>query len=140
MAAADNVLKTSDAGPHKSFLDIGLNISWWRAIKREIPTLSTEHNFVSGKTVLGDEQLERATDGAFTSLKSIVCRAVDKVYPELDGANDRLCVAAVGSLVRIAEICAETERRDEHALFVAEVPISGDRPEAITITGSPLRC
>src|SRR5882724_10418847 len=115
MAAADNVLETSDAGPHKSCLDIGSNISWWRAIKREISTLGTDDNFVSGKTLLRGEQLEGATDGAFTSLKSIVCRAVDKVYSELDGANNRLCVAAVGNLVRIAEICAETKRRDGQA-------------------------
>src|SRR5215217_4301392 len=110
MTAADNIFERSDTRFDEGFIHILAHIARRRSIERQIAALGADNELVARNTIRGCERLQGPADGTFTSLKTIICSAVDNVYAELNGANDGVGVVCISRIVCISEIRADADR------------------------------
>lgn len=110
MHAADNLFKGRYAWFDESLFNIAANISWRRAVKREITTLGADDYFIAGETLCFGQVAQSRADRTFASLKTVVCGSIDYIGAKLDRANKRGGVAGISLIISIAQIGANTHR------------------------------
>ena len=106
MTAANEVVEICDAGLYKRLLDILTHVPCWRAIKWQIASFGADYQLVSRESEILRQRRQGLTNRAFTSLKAVVSGRVDNIRPELNRANDCVCVVFVSCLIGTAQISA----------------------------------
>src|SRR6266498_975231 len=79
VTAADDILPTRYAGFDKRLFNIAANVSRRRAVKRQITTLRADDQFIAREPFGGSQVTQSRADGAFASLKPVVCRRIDYI-------------------------------------------------------------
>ena len=121
MTAGDDIFERRNPRLHESLVHILSHISRRRAVERQVSAFRADDELLARNAVLVREYLQGFADGAFASLETIVGGGVDNVDPKLHSANNRARVALISGLVRIAEICADADRRKYESVLIAEV-------------------
>ncbi len=125
----------SDELARKIFAGIGRHI----AVRREESRLGAEYDFIPREAV-GNQLFQGGANGPFTSLEAVIDGRVDDVEAAFDSRDDRTAVRIVGGFVRLAEVSADTDRRQhEPARNFPEMPGGRFPPEPRRIAQSSLR-
>src|SRR5258708_39707026 len=139
MTATYKVLEACYASFDKCFLHVGPYIPRRRSIEWQITSLGANHKLVARESVFVRQFGKRGADGAFASLKPVICRRVDHVCSQLHSASNCVRIACVSGFIWIAQICANADRRQQKILLPAEVVFSCTISEAIAIAGGAFR-
>src|SRR5258705_5607678 len=99
MTAGNEVVEICDAGLYKRLLDILTHVPCWRAIKWQIASFGADYQLVSRESEILRQRRQGVSNRALTALKSVVSGRVDNICPELNRANDSVCIVFVSCLI-----------------------------------------
>src|SRR5579884_1202313 len=121
MAAGHNVSRSDDTGGDEGFQKVLTRICRITAIEWNISGLSGDHEFVAAAFAAGLKIAKGVSDSPLAALEAIVDRSIDDVRSKLDGAYDCPAIVLVGFRIRLAEVCADADRRHQQALLLPKM-------------------
>src|ERR1700676_2741723 len=110
MAALHDIVGLEDARLDVLSIKVFVGLGGHETVRRQISTFRTKNGFFARETFL-HELLQCRPDAAFAALKTIIDRGIDDVDSAFDGRYDRGGIAAVGFVIRLAQISADAYRR-----------------------------
>ena len=80
------------------------------AVERDVPALGRDHHLIARDLARRDQLAKRLADIPFAALEAVVHRCVDQIDSAAKTRLDRLFVGAIGLVVGLAQVGADSDR------------------------------
>src|SRR5882762_5503442 len=132
MAARRDIFCAENSGLNVFTEKIFVGVGGHRTVRRQVAALCAYHDFVSFKTLRGKLPDGRG-DTSFAALKPVVDGGVDYIDAALDRRDGRGCVAFIRFCIRLTEVRADPERREQESLRFAKMASGGTASEFLRV-------
>ena len=132
MAPGGHFLRCKHAPLDVFVKKITIGVGGHGAVGRQVATLGADDEFVARESLVR-QHLQCGADVALAALETIIDRRIKQIDSREACFDERRRVTCVGTVRRLAEIRAGSERRDGQHLRLSKVPLGGDLLESLRV-------